>query len=210
MNIKLNNISKRYKKEWIFENISFELNTGDCCVILGANGSGKSTLLKLISGATLPSKGSIDYTSDSKTINSFSDKIYEYISIAAPYMELTEDYTLQEQVDFHYHFKKIAINVDIKKIPELIELKESANKQLKYFSSGMKQRVRLGLAILSSTPLLLLDEPCSNLDQKGIDWYNNIIKEHGRDRIVIVCSNHLQHEYSFCNKEISMENFKRQ
>jgi ABC-type multidrug transport system ATPase subunit len=209
MKLTLHNISKQYKSEWIFKDISLELNTGDRCVILGANGSGKSTLLKIISGAMLPSEGNINYSNDLVNLNSTSEKIFGLITIAAPYMELIEDHTLAEHIDFHFHFKKKFSSVDLAKVPELIGLKDAANKQIKYFSSGMKQRVRLGLAILSDTPLLLLDEPCSNLDQKGIDWYSQLVREYSNDRLIIVCSNHQKHEYSFCSREFSMESFKQ-
>ena len=72
----------------------------------------------------------------------------------------------------------------------------------------MKQRVRLVLAILSNTPLLLLDEPTSNLDKKGIEWYKQLMSEYCSERIVMVCSNHQQHEYEFCKNEIVIEKYK--
>lgn len=205
MNITLNNISKRYKREWIFKSISLELKTGDHCVILGANGSGKSTLLKIISGAMLPSDGNISYYNNEAKSPISSEKIHKHISIAAPYMELIEDYTLTEHIEFHFHFKKLLPNIKPSEIPDLIGLEHASDKQLKYFSSGMKQRVKLGLAILSDTSLLLLDEPCSNLDQKGIDWYKQLISKHTLNRTTLVCSNHLVYEYPFFEKQLLVD-----
>lgn len=204
MKIIIDNISKRFKKEWIVKNISLEISPADKVVILGANGSGKSTLIKLIAGALHPTEGNISYTTESIKLSSLSDEIYNYISIAAPYMELIEDYTLIELIDFHSRFKKFTNNIELNKIPELFNLKNAENKQLKYYSSGMRQRVRLGLAILSNCPILLLDEPCSNLDNIGIEWYNRMITNYALNRTVIVCSNHIKHEYGFCSKELTL------
>ncbi len=204
MKVVLNNISKQYKREWIFKNISLELNSGEHLVVLGANGSGKSTLLKLIAGAMLPTEGEITYSANEINLLSTSENVYEHLTIAAPYMELIEDYTLKEHIEFHFHFKNKFEGLELSKIPEIIGLENSSDKQLKYFSSGMKQRVRLGLAILSNTPLLLLDEPCSNLDKAGIEWYQQLIGKYTANRTVIVCSNHLIHEHSFCKRELSI------
>ncbi len=116
--------------------------------------------------------------------------------------------TLSEMVKFHFSFKKLFSGFTEQQIIEVLELENAKNKQLRYFSSGMKQRVRLGLAILSDTPLLLLDEPTGNLDKKGVGWFRNLISDYSNERLLFICSNHQEQEYDFCRERLIMENYK--
>lgn len=206
MQIKLNNIGKRYNYEWIFRKVNYEFTSDNNYVILGGNGSGKSTLLQVITGNLMQSEGELNYTiSDSKIEN---ETIFKHLSFAAPYLELFEEFTLAESIEFQAKFKPFYKELDTKKIIELTQLENAKDKQIKVYSSGMKQRVRLALAILSDTPLLLLDEPTSNLDKKAIDWYQNLINNYSKNRLIFVCSNQQEYEYPFCNKQLFIEEFK--
>ena len=206
MKISLENLGKRYNSEWIFRKLNYEFEKNTNYVILGANGSGKSTLLQLIAGNQIQSEGKINYSNGSSIE---TENFFSYISFAAPYLELIEEFTLREIIAFHFKFKKMRTGFTHEKIIETCYLQDSADKQLKNYSSGMKQRVRLALAILSDTPVLLLDEPCSNLDPNGVEWYNNLIADNKTDRMIIVCSNKQKEEYAFCTKEINVEDFKK-
>lgn len=206
MQIKLNNIGKRYNYEWIFRKVNYEFTSDNNYVILGGNGSGKSTLLQVITGNLMQSEGELNYTfSDSKIEN---EKIFKHLSFAAPYLDLFEEFTLVESIEFQAKFKPFYKELDTKKIIELTQLENAKDKQIKVYSSGMKQRVRLALAILSDTPLLLLDEPTSNLDKKAIDWYQNLINNYSKNRLIFVCSNQQEYEYPFCNKQLFIEEYK--
>lgn len=207
MRITLNNIGKRYNYEWIFRKVNYEFTNDNSYVILGANGSGKSTLLQVIAGNIIPSEGELQYLSPLKKMV-VNETFFRNISFAAPYLELFEEFTLTEAVEFQAQFKPFKKELDINKIIELTELEKVKNKQLKQYSSGMKQRVKLALAILSSTPVLLLDEPTSNLDKKAISWYQNLIKDYSKNRLIIVCSNQLEYEYPFCNIQMNIEDYK--
>jgi ABC-type multidrug transport system ATPase subunit len=90
----------------------------------------------------------------------------------------------------------------------LTGLSHAADKFVKQFSSGMKQRLKLSLAILSDTPLLLLDEPVSNLDKAAIQWYKEMIARYTAERTVIVCSNNIEEEHFFCTRQINISDFK--
>lgn len=206
MRITLTGIGKRYNAEWIFRNVNHEFREGAHTVILGGNGSGKSTLLQVISGSLLSSDGKIEYD-HAGTVN--EDNIYKHISFASPYLDLFEEYTLREAIEFHKKFKPLLNDITTEKFIALTQLEKSAAKQIKYYSSGMKQRVRLALAILSNTPVLLLDEPASNLDKKAIDWYQQLVNDHSSNRLIIVCSNQQQYEYSFCTQELHIEDYKK-
>lgn len=207
MKVVLNKISKKYNREIIFKGVDYTFESGTAYVIKGSNGSGKSTLLRVISGSTFASSGTLEYRDDKNQLIP-AEKHYSHISIASPYFELIEEYHLKEFVDFYCKFKTLRNNIDSKKLIEICYLENSSRKQIKFFSSGMKQRLRLALAILSDTSFLLLDEPVSNLDEKGIEWYGNLMKEHAKDRIVVVCSNNIQKEHFFCSHEIIMEDYK--
>lgn len=209
MQIILDNIGKRYNYEWIFRKVNYEFSTENNYVILGSNGSGKSTLLQLIAGSSSASEGSIAYQPNYKETTLIPPEIiFNELSFAAPYLELFEEFTLSESIEFQAKFKPFQKQLDTNSIIQLTQLEKVKNKQLKQFSSGMKQRVKLALAILSDTPILLLDEPTSNLDRKATDWYQNLVADYGQNRLIIVCSNQLEYEYAFCNKQLHIEEYK--
>lgn len=206
MNISLENIGKKFNREWIFKNLSHQFSLGDYYVILGANGSGKSTLLKVLSGFSTPSKGSILFNKNGNNIP--LDSIYKEVAYTSPYIDIFEEYNLKETFDFYTKFKPLKSNISFNEFVKLIELEHTQNKPLSQFSSGMKQRVKLGLAIMSDCNILLLDEPTSNLDKKAIEWYKNLVKDNIKDKIVFVASNAQEDEYFFCDKSITIEDYK--
>ncbi|ADY53417.1 ABC transporter related protein [Pseudopedobacter saltans DSM 12145] len=205
MEITLENVGRRFNREWIFKHINYTFSSGKSYAILGINGSGKSTLLQILSGSLSPSQGKITFQNGSKHIE--IDNVFQKVSIAAPYLELIEDFTLSEAIDFHFRFKTSLNNITAKEVIALLGMEKSKNKQIKYFSSGMKQRVKLALAFLSDTELLFLDEPCSNLDSQGIDWYLELVRSYAKDRLTIVCSNQ-EVEYSFCENQLRIIDYK--
>lgn len=204
MKITLNNVGRRFNKEWIFRSLSTEFTSGNSYAILGPNGSGKSTLLSVLTGSLTPSEGQISF-SENKDIA--VEEIYKHISLAAPYLELVETFTLKELIDFHFKFKDFANGVDAKLLVSILGLEKSANKEIKYFSSGMKQRTKLALACCSNSPILFLDEPTSNLDVQGIAWYRELIENFTKNRLTIIGSNQIQ-EYEFCHEKLQITDFK--
>lgn len=205
MKIILEHIGRRFNREWIFKDINYIFESGGSYAILGANGTGKSTLLQLISGSLSSSEGKITYQDGERTID--MEKAFEHLSLAAPYLELIEEFTLAEHIDFHFQFKSYRNGFDRESFIDLLGLKQAEHKALKYFSSGMKQRVKLALAFCSDTRILLLDEPTSNLDQQGVEWYLSLIEEFSSERLLIVCSNQ-EHEYTFCQYQILVSDYK--
>lgn len=204
MEIQLSNLGRRFNREWIFKDLTYSFNSNQNYALLGINGSGKSTLLQVISGALSPSSGSVQYI-DSNLID--ADDYYQYITIAAPYLELIEDFTLSEMIEFHFKFKKIVSTINHSQIIDLLAMGKNKNKLIKFFSSGMKQRVKLVLAFCSDTPIILLDEPTSNLDKQGVQWYLNLVDKFCKNRLTIIGSNQPE-EYSFCNNHINLVDYK--
>jgi len=205
--IVLENTAKRYIKEWVFRDLTYSFKSNNAYVLLGSNGSGKSTLLQVVSSYLSPSKGKVQYFNDEVLLDNLL--IYKQISLATPYMELPEEFTLSEVIDFHLKFKSFRSNISKEEFIEICYLENARDKIVSNFSSGMKQRLKLALAILSDTDGLFLDEPTSNLDKKGIMWYKQLIETNINDRIVVVCSNHIEDEYFFCNEQIQIEDYKK-
>ena len=135
------------------------------------------------------------------------DTIFKSLSIAAPYLETIEEMTATEFLHFHQQFKKLLPGISVKDIIALIGLEKSATKQIRYYSSGMKQRIKLAQAIFSDVPLLLLDEPCTNLDIAGFELYHSLINIYAKGKTIIVSSNDVN-EYSFCEEVISIMEYK--
>jgi len=205
LKIELENIGRRFNKEWIFKQVNYQFIQGESYAILGPNGSGKSTFMQVIAGNLSPSDGKISYSIDNRILD--VAKVFEHLSLAAPYLELIEEFTLRELITYHFRFKKLVEGWDTDRIIQLLDLNKSENKEIKYFSSGMKQRTKLALACCADTPLLFLDEPTSNLDNQGIEWYHQLINDFSKQRMLIVCSNQL-HEYSFCTNHLTIQDYK--
>lgn len=203
--ITLENIGRRFNRDWIFWGIDYTFFSGKIYAVLGPNGSGKSTLLQVLNGSLSPSAGKINYFFEEKPVE--IDDVFQHLSLAAPYLELIEEFTLSEMLDFHFKFKPYITGVNKNEIIELLAMENSKNKLIKYFSSGMKQRLKLAIAFCSDTPMLMLDEPTSNLDTQGVDWYLNLVQKFASNRLTIICSNQI-HEYNFCDEELSITDFK--
>ncbi len=206
ISILITNAGKKFGREWIFRKVDLEIKPTEKIVILGLNGSGKSTLLQAMTGYLTLNEGSIAYSNNQ--INIEDEQQYKLISLASPYLELVEDFTLQEQIEHAHIYKPFLNNLSIAQIVELSGLAAHKDKFIKLFSSGMRQRLKLTLAILADAPILFLDEPTTNLDATVIDWYKNMITTYAMHKTIIVCSNSIKEEYAFCERIITMEDFK--
>ena len=191
--------------EWIVRGVNLALETGESYTLVGPNGSGKSTLIQLLMGSVPPSEGTIQYEKDGKQLE--IDDWYKHMILAAPYLELIEEFTLRETVLFHQKFKPLKNGFSAADFEDFVQLSHARNKALRHYSSGMKQRVKLGLAFLSDVPVVLLDEPTSNLDAAGSKWYLDNVVNLSTQQLVLLGSNQPQ-EYEFCKNIISVSAFK--
>lgn len=206
MDLVLNNVGKRYRFDWIFRHVNFHFKEGHKYAILGPNGSGKSTLMKILCGHLTPSKGKIEFQKNDKKI--LVDQVYRSVSYAAPYIDVIEEMTLEEAINFHLKFKPMLNNLKTDALIEILGFSKSRKKEVRFFSSGMKQRLKLVLAVCSDTELLMLDEPTTNLDQQGFDWYQELINQYAGDRTIIVASN-VEMDYRFCDESLNILDFKK-
>lgn len=203
MIITLQDVGRRYNQDWIFRHIDYTFSQGKSYAILGPNGSGKSTLLKVLSGSLASSEGKIHYAKDGHTIA--IEAIFQHLAIAAPYIELIEEFSLSELIDFHFTFRMCKPGFDKDRIIELLALPRNAlHKEIKYFSSGMKQRVRLALACCTQSEILLLDEPTSNLDQQGENWYFDLLQWTDSFASLLIIGSNQEKEYDFCDEKMEI------
>lgn len=195
-------LGKRFRREWIFRDLTLDWRSDQAYAITGRNGSGKSTLLQVLAGFLLPQVGQLRYTVDGQAVP--SEQIFAHLSLASPALELIEAFTLRELLAFQAVFKPWPADLDARLFAQRVGLRYSATKPVAHFSSGMKQRVKLGLALYAQTPLLLLDEPTVNLDAAGTAWYQEEIGRHAAGRLVVVASNQ-PHEYAFCQQRLHLD-----
>ena len=205
MEIILSNIGKKFRTEWIFRGIDYHFEKNKSYAITGHNGSGKSTLLRVISGIMPSNEGKIIYQSHGLAVG--NDDAYKKISFAAPYLELIEEFTLSEILDFHINFKPLLSGIKKEDFFESVYLTKEKDKPLKQFSSGMKQRLKLGLSFFTESEVIFLDEPTTNLDEKGIQWYIDQVSKLKKSKLVIISSND-KREYQFCDEFLDVTAFK--
>ncbi len=205
MKIHLENTGKRFNRDWIFRNLTYDFTGGKSYAIIGPNGSGKSTLLQVLASSMDISEGKCSWKEGDQEIP--NDQLYQHLSIAAPYLEITEEMTALEFLKFHATFKPLMHSMSPLDILEEVELKKAAGKQIRFFSSGMKQRIKLAQAVFSDVPILLLDEPCTNFDEAGYALYHHLISTYCNGKLVIISTNDLK-EYHFCNEQLLITRFK--
>ena len=201
--ISIRSAGKRHGRQWIFRKLDLDIQEGEKVAVCGHNGAGKSTFLLCVSGYQSVYEGEINHFNQGKPLE--KPAWHSHLSIAAPYLDLPEEYTLDETLRFMHSFKPFHSDLSTLEIPQLLGLDQFRSKPIKHFSSGMKQRVKLGCAILSSSSLLLLDEPLSNLDSAGVKWYASMIENHTSHKTVVVCSNHYEEEIAFCTQRIDLK-----
>lgn len=205
MKISLEQVGKKFQKHWIFRNINFTFSGPCSYAVLGANGSGKSTFIRILAGMQSPSAGKIHHEHKGATVD--AAKLFLSVSLCAPGMDIIDEMTLREFLSFHFSHKKLQPGLSIPDVITLTGLERFADKIIGDYSSGMKQRVKLAQAIFSDTPLLLLDEPCTNLDEAGVSQYLEWIKNYTTGRLVVVASND-EREYSYCREKVLMNEWK--
>jgi ABC-type multidrug transport system ATPase subunit len=199
MTVKLEHIHKYFAQQQIVKDFSYTFEKNGTYAIYGHNGVGKSTLLQMIAGVISPNEGKVIYTFNSQNI--LVEDIYEHISIATPYLELIEDYHLEELLAFHFSFKSVLQGEQLATIYDLLPYDKY--KAIKNYSSGMKQRLKLVLALFTQSDILLLDEPTANFDESGIQWYKDLMAKYRKNRLTIIASAQ-KYDHDFCNEIIAL------
>lgn len=198
MQITADNLGKRFGFEWIFRGLTARFQSGQSYAIIGSNGSGKSTLMKILAGIIPPSLGNLCYEATD------SENIFRKIAFTAPYMELIEEFSVAEIIRLHQRLKPLTVSVD--ELLAITQLDKARNREVRFLSSGMKQKLKLGLALFSQTPVLLLDEPTTNFDAANTRWFQEQIRAQ-HNRTIIIASN-LPSEIELCATSLAVADFK--
>ena len=205
MTISAVGLGKRFQRDWIFRDLTHTFRPGSATAVLGPNGAGKSTLLNTISGQLLPTQGTLTYELAGRAVA--VEDVPRYLAYAAPYLELLEELTLLELLRFHISFKPLRAGCSIEGLVGIMYLERARTRLVREFSSGMKQRLKLGLALYADAPLLLLDEPTTNLDAEGVAWYQEQVRITRPGRTLLLSSN-VPAEYAFCDETLRVTDFQ--
>lgn len=205
MRICLTDGGKRFHRDWVFRHADLDLRPGRAYAITGPNGSGKSTLLQVLGAMTELSAGRITYFSGDSRLEPGAER--GHISFAAPYLETVEEMTGLEFLRFHAGLRPLLPGHTPRSILSDLGLAASADKPVRHYSSGMKQRLRLAQALYAAGGALLLDEPCTNLDRTGVALYRELMGSLRGDRLVLVASN-VEEEYAFCDEAVDLPSWK--
>ena len=203
MEIVIDNLGKRYNREWIFRSLNFEFKSGSRVAITGSNGSGKSTLIKILCNYLSPSEGTINFMNSQSVVD--KDSVQLSFGLVAPYVNILNEFTVTEMLDFHRKFKFSTLTTE--EILKKSNLQAAAHKLVEELSSGMLQRLKLSLVFFFKSEVIFLDEPTMNLDQKNVEWYEKQISSLTTKQTIIIASNQTR-EYTFCNQLINIEEFK--
>ncbi|NNF36467.1 MAG: ABC transporter ATP-binding protein [Saprospiraceae bacterium] len=195
MEVSLENISKRFGYQWIIRDCNYQFPPGSITGISGMNGSGKSTLIKIISSHLSPTEGKVKYNTGDKRIG--NSDIYKHLSMVGPYTGLIGEYNIEEQYGFHFKFKNKVRNLEFQEFREWLELDIHPAKRIMDYSSGMHQRLQLGIALQTDVPLLLLDEPTSFLDNQAKGWFYRNLESMSADKTIIIASNDME-DFNLC------------
>lgn len=204
MNLKVSfkDCGKSFNRQWLFRNVNCAFNVNEKWAFLGSNGSGKTTLTMLIAAQTWPTEGAIQWDYNNQTLQ--AAQAFSIVSLASPAMELPEEFNLKEIISSHAALKPFSIQNPLDALAELCEFDhKTLMKPIANFSSGMKQRVKLCLAAFTDTPILILDEPLTNLDKSGALVFQNILDNYTQNRLLIIASNR-EDEYGICNRFIQL------
>ena len=205
MTIETAGLGKRFQRDWIFRGLTRAFRPGSATAVLGPNGAGKSTLLNTISGQLLPTEGRLSYSLAGRAVA--VEDVPRHLAYAAPYLELLEELTLLELLHFHTRFKPLRPHCTIDGLISIMYLEPARQRLVREFSSGMKQRLKLALALYADAPLLLLDEPTTNLDATGVAWYQEHVRATRAGRTLLLSSN-VPAEYDFCDEQLVVTDFQ--
>lgn len=200
-NIRLDDIGKKYYQRWIFKDINFDFAENRHLALVGKNGSGKSTLLRVISRQLTPSIGKVVYENEANEIP--VNHSYRYLSWSGPHVQPYLDLNLEEHIRLHFSLKTPILKKP-QEMVSILNLVAHKEKPLRYFSSGMLQRVKVGLALFTKSEVLMLDEPTSNMDVENAAFMLDLIKQHLGGRIFVLASN-MEREYASFDQIIRLK-----
>lgn len=196
-------LSKSFGRRNIFSDLTFSVQEGNALAITGSNGSGKSTMLKILAGLLTPTRGKVDLILDNRSIKTAD--CFSYLGYVAPYLQLYDEFTGLENLQIFRHIRGVDVRDDsIFELLKHVGLLSRKDDFVRTYSSGMKQRLKYAFALLHQPPVLVLDEPASNLDREGISTIYDIMQRQKERGILIIATND-PGDLKFCDQVINLE-----
>lgn len=205
MKITFEKAGRKFGAQVVFQNLSRSFEPGCRVAVLGGNGSGKSTFLKTLYGSLSLSSGKVVHEQAGQKLQGHA--VARQIAFAGPYFELIEELPAQEFLDYYQRFRQLKPSTTTAQVLDAALLTEAAQKQISNFSSGMKQRLKLALALFSQTEVVILDEPTSNLDPKGMEWFQKLLESELGKRSLFVGSNFSATETFLCEEKVELKDY---
>ena len=188
MEIKLENVSKRFKNENVLNGISYSFESGKIYSIVGRNGSGKSVLLKIIAGLYLQDKGNVLF--DNKNYNMINE-IPDNLGIVIEQPSFINDLTGLENLKLLASIRNVATERDIVESLETVNLKDDMNKKYSKYSLGMRQKLSIAQAIMEHQKVILLDEPFNGIDRQSVVAIKEYLKRVKNEDKLIIITTHI-------------------
>lgn len=203
MELVLEDLAKLYNSHWIFRHLNLSIASGSRWAIRGHNGSGKSTLTAILLGLTLPTEGKVKCIKKGTDVP--AENLPLFTSFASPYMLVPQELTVRQLYRNYNRFRTCSL--DEEAFVRKAWLEGDDHKTIAQFSTGMVQRLRLTLALSTNSDLVILDEPTSNLDVKGKEWFDSMISEHLGPRTLIIASNE-ESDLSHCEYSLQISDYQ--
>ena len=201
MELSIDRLTKQYQNKIAVDRISLRLNTG-IYGLLGANGAGKTTLMRMVCGILKPTSGTITFDGIDVSEERYRSMLGYLPQDFGYYPEFTgEDFLLYMAA--LKGMRKPQVRRKTVELLKLVSLHDVAKKKIKTYSGGMKQRLGIAQALLNQPKLLVLDEPTAGLDPKERVRFRDLIKDLGKDSIVLL-STHIVSDIEHIADDILM------
>jgi len=210
MRVEVNKLSKKFNKTEAVKNVTFVIEKNKTLGLLGPNGCGKTTSIGMMLGLIRPTSGNI--LIDSKDINkSEKNSLLKLMNFASPYIELPKKLTVKQNLEVYGRLYGVKnLNDRIGEISEDLNLNSYLNKKTGELSSGQKNRVSLGKALINKPKLLFLDEPTASLDPDIGDFVRNYIEQYKKknELTILLASHNMAEVERLCDTVIMMKDGK--
>jgi len=202
LSLEVKQLTKSYNRRMVLSNLSFVHSEG-ILGISGANGSGKSTLLKCLSFLLRPKNGTIIWKENSNILS--KEDIKPLISFSAPYVNLYSELTSFENLEFIQEVSGKGKNPElIREILDFVQMEDFSSQLFKQLSTGQQQRIKLASSLVRNPRILFLDEPGSNLDEKGHELVSKIVQHQKHNGTLVVIASNNPAEIELCDNVIEL------
>jgi heme ABC exporter ATP-binding subunit CcmA len=203
--LRITSLAKQYGNNIVFSDLSFRVSSS-VIGIAGTNGSGKSTLLKCISGLLKPTAGHVQWSIDNQEVE--KKDLRKTAGFVAPYVQLYEELTVRENLTFILRLRQAENSTTIEDLLEELDARYFSESHFGELSTGQQQRIKLAAALIHKPRILILDEPGSNLDEKGKHTVKDVVDRHRKDQFLVLLASNQKQELDLCDNILDLNQRK--